>query len=194
MGPIGASVSGAYWAQHVLGTSNASHRMLAGGSRLWCWAGGRCSPKQVMAIAQSPPSSTLRWLFILLLCTLQKLIWIPYKYKYKRYKYKYKRTGAVFCTIIPIQSVLADSSSSLSNYSDVPSRPPRYLIHLPTYLAGYLICTTWYYLCTYQPTYLVTYAPSYAPNRWWLLHNLLHPLCAMLAHPPALCSTIMRSL
>ena len=36
---MGASVSGAYWAQHVLGTSNASHRMLAGVCRLRCWVG-----------------------------------------------------------------------------------------------------------------------------------------------------------
>ena len=67
MGPIGASVSGAYWAQHVLGTSNASHRMLAGGSSLWCWV-GEVGTKQVMAIAQSPPS-TPRCCWLILLST-----------------------------------------------------------------------------------------------------------------------------
>ena len=52
---MGASVSGAYWAQHVLGTSNASHRMLAGGSRLCFLVGVLAQTGD--GIAQSPPST-----------------------------------------------------------------------------------------------------------------------------------------
>ena len=191
MGPIGASVSGAYWAQHVLGTSNASHRMLAG-----CDAGlgGGARPNRWWLLHNRHHHP--------LCADCSSCFYAPCKNLYEyltNTNTKATNTNTNRCCLLhnhphPICACWLILISVKLLWCAQPSRPPRYLIHLPTYLAGYLICTTWYYLCTYQPTYLVTYAPSYAPNRWWLLHNLLHPLSAMLAHPHALCSTLTRSL
>ena len=119
-----------------------------------CDAGLRVvGTKQVMAIAQSPPSTPS--------AACSSYSYMPYKYNYKiPAKYKYKifklqiQTGDGYCTIIHSALLLAHPPICRTSLMPLP-------MYLSLYQFTYLPVGRPTYLGTYAPTYQGTYVPTY---------------------------------